>query len=159
MKGHPWAGCAVSVPCFKCRQQPDMFVGSLQRGECSSSQLAQAKGKAAEELKGVLGGQHDHPESPHTAHQRGEKPFNRLALMQHGQGFRTEPAQREGEQKTHAQSQARAQRCDTRMHTSLSLFPIFFFLYFFSFAELARRVGAEPGKTNQPYHPIQEVSL
>lgn len=133
MKGHPWAGCAVSVPCFKCRQQPDMFVGSLQRGECSSSQLAQAKGKAAEELKGVLGGQHDHPESPHTAHQRGEKPFNRLALMQHGQGFRTEPAQREGEQKTHAQSQARAQRCDTRMHTSLSLFPIFFFLYFFFF--------------------------
>lgn len=56
MKGHPWAGCAVSVQCFKCTQQPDMFVGSLQRGECSSSQHAQAKGKAAEELKGVLGG-------------------------------------------------------------------------------------------------------
>lgn len=136
-----------------------MFVGSLQRGECSSSQLAQAKGKAAEELKGVLGGQHDHPESPHTAHQRGEKPFNRLALMQHGQGFRTEPAKEKGSRKhTH---RARHEHSDV-IHacTLLFLFSLFFFfLYFFSFAELARRAGAEPGKTNQPYHPIQEVSL
>lgn len=38
-------------------------------------------------------------------------------------------------------------------HACTLLFPHFFF------AELARTVGAEPGKTAQPYHPIQEVSL
>lgn len=79
--------------------------------------------------------------------------------MQHGQGFRTEPAKEKGSRKhTH---RARHEHSDV-IHacTLLFLFSLFFFfLYFFSFAELARRVGAEPGKTNQPYHPIQEVSL
>lgn len=147
MKGHPWAGCAVSVPCFKCRQQPDMFVGSLQRGECSSSQLAQAKGKAAEELKGVLGGQHDHPESPHTAHQRGEKPFNRLALMQHGQGSgQSQPREKGSRKHTH---RARHEHSDV-IHacTLLFLFSLFFFSFTF-FLLLSWREEREQSQEKQ----------
>lgn len=45
------------------------------------------------------------------------------------------------------------------LHARTTPSPYLFLIFFFFSAELARTAGTEPGKTNQPYHPIQEVSL
>lgn len=130
-----------------------MFTGSLRQRECSSSQLAQAKGKAAEELKGVLWGSAGPPWEPPHCPPEGRKALE-LGFNAAQSGFQYEQSQpREKGSRKHTEPRTNTLMLYTHAHFSL----LFFFL--FPFAELARTAGAEPGKTNQLYHPIQEVSL
>lgn len=116
------------MPCFKCREQPDLFTGSLRQRECSSSQLAQAKGKAAEELKGVLWGSAGPPWEPPHCPPEGRKALE-LGFNAAQSGFQYEQSQpREKGSRKHTEPRTNTLMLYTHAHFSLLLFFFFFLL-------------------------------